>query len=600
MNPNAMSQPALKRLPTRLQAFLFLRYTLVVATAYLLLVEGHFAIPPLGVSLVIAAALGSNLIAGRLPRRLLDSASFGAAVIVADTAWVSGVLLYSGHFSADFFYLYFFVLLLAAIGESVGLIAIGAVVVCVAYMYVLSATGATWSLWNSPSVIRIPFLFSTAAFYGYMVECTRREQQRAAAAERAAQVREDFFASVSHEIRTPVNGLIGWTELLLDTPLDGEQREYAERLSRSGKLLVAIVDDVLDSAKIAAGKIELEAAPLDLGGLVLDLTEQLAESAQRKGLELTGRVDPTVPGTVRGDGVRLGQVLTNLVGNAIKFTSTGEVSIRVMLADETDTDVLVRFEVGDTGIGIPLERQADIFERFVQAESSTTRRFGGSGLGLAIARQLATLMGGQIGVTSRPAFGSTFWFTARLGRVPSQPTQQPAPMRELDGRRTLMVSDCVNMSELVGEQLRAWGVHYDAAIDAAGALGRLRAAAASSAPYDVAIIDVRSSHADGLDLAQAIRATPVLKSLGLVLLVPVVQRDHVNATQPPGPTVAVAKPLRPMVLYWSLVHLMVTGGAQRPLRPQSVEAVPFHDSERQDRRPPSATSSGSASYRGIG
>src|SRR5947208_1809975 len=304
----------------RTKAFLLLRYTLIAATAYLILVEGEFSTPPLGVVLAITAALLSNVLATLVPARIASSSGFGLAVIVADTAWITAALVASGRFNAEFFYLYFFVLLLAAIGENLSLIAVGSVVVCCAYLYALSVTGSGWSLWRSPSVIRIPFLFTAAAFYGYLVDRTRHEQRVAAEAESAASAKNIFLATVSHELRTPVTGIIGWAQLLLDTPLSAEQREYAEGVHRLGDSLVSIIGDFLDFTKIEARRIELETTAFTPRAVVEETVELLAGPAQRKGVEVAYRVDPAVPRALRGDPGRLRQVLLNLVGNALKFT----------------------------------------------------------------------------------------------------------------------------------------------------------------------------------------------------------------------------------------------------------------------------------------
>jgi signal transduction histidine kinase len=379
----AMAEPL-----SRLRAFLLLRYTLIAATAYLLLCEDRFAVPGVGVSLVVALALASNVVAAMLPARIVDSTLFAGGVIVGDTVWITAALLWSGHFSADFFYLYFFVLLLAAIGESLGLIAIGAVAVCAAYVYVLAVTGTGWSLWSSPSIIRVPFLFSAAAFYGYLVDRVRREERKVVAAQLSARARGEFLATVSHEIRTPMNGVVGWTELLLETPLTREQREYALGVRRSGQSLLAIINDILDFSRLEAGKLRLEAADFDPRALVEEVGDLFAGAAQCKHLELAYRVDADVPATVRGDAGRLRQILTNLVGNAIKFTDAGGVVLRVRVAEPAPDGVVLRLEVSDTGIGIAREQRAPFPGVLAgrQLDDAEVRRHGARAGDLAAAR----------------------------------------------------------------------------------------------------------------------------------------------------------------------------------------------------------------------
>ena len=566
----------MERLP-RNRAFLLLRYTLIVATAYLILVEGEFSVPSVGVVLTIAGALLSNVLAAFLPPRTFNSNGFGLAVIVADTAWITAALMASGRFTAEFFYLYFFVLLLAAIGENLLLIAVGAVVVCCAYLYAMRVTGAGWSLWTSPSVIRIPFLFTAAAFYGYLVDRTRHEERLAEAAKSAASAKSVFLASVTHELRQPITGILGWAQLLLDTPLTPEQREYAEGVRRLGNSLVSIIGDVLDFTKIEAPRIEMETTAFAPRAVVEDAMELVAESAQRKGVELACRVDPAVPRAVGGDPGRLRQVLVNLVGNALKFTERGEVAVRIGLADQAAETVTLRCEVADTGIGIGPEQQAQIFEPFAQADVSTSRKYGGTGLGLAIAKELVGMMGGEIGVVSELGQGSTFWFTVRMRREP-EPVEESAPAPELHGLRALVIDDNDTSRAFLEEQLRTWGVRSEGASDGHGALPRLRAALDEGDAYALVLLDTHMPDPSGRQLAHAIHAAPALSRTALVLLTAVGDRDP----NPPGVVATLTKPVREARLAECLAEIA---------RRRAPRATPLVSDESSSRRLPRAVGS---------
>lgn len=397
------------------------------------------------------------------------------------------------------------------------------------------------------------------------LKIAKENAEKAAEEARAASLaKTEFLAKMSHEIRTPMNGVLGMTDLLLRSALTDHQRKYVTIAHHSAETLLNVINDILDFSRIEAGKLSLNFTDFDLFDTIGGAVELLAEAAQKKDLEIVYGFSSEVPQWVRGDPLRLRQVIFNLVGNGIKFTDTGEVVLRVSAEEITEEFVILLFEITDTGIGIAPEIEEQILKPFEQADGTITRRFGGTGLGLPIAQQLIEMMDGKFSIESTPGKGSIFRFTARLERQATAPDQDCCQPWNFPSMKVLVVDDNATCRDILIQHLSNWGLATDAAADGRQALEMLHAAANGGQPFELVLLDLKMPGLSGIEIGQAIGTDTALAGTHVIVMTILTQHDNLNVAKDSGTLSFITKPVRPSELH-SLIKMLVSMASEESL-----------------------------------
>ena len=564
------------------------RYIHITTWAVLLLAVANITTVVIWYSLTMVAGIARSLVEKRMRERQaqganLNSSHYAMVAMGSCSFWAAAPVIacQSGHpfgvAAAVFFIVNGYMLAFSQFRATPKEALVVTSPYAVAFGLCLALTAGTQLF--APLALSTPLLIATISYvltFGFLSqqELNRAEKERTAlideleaariSAENASEAKSMFLANMSHEIRTPMNGVLGMAELLASTELDSRQRIFADTIHQSGAALLTIINDILDFSKIEAGRLELESAPFDLRASVEDVAALVAARAQEKKIEMIVRFQPDLPLHFVGDGGRVRQVITNLVGNAVKFTTKGYVLINVSGEEENET-ARIRVEVTDTGIGIEKTKAAHIFDAFQQADSSTTRKFGGTGLGLSISKRLVEAMGGEIGVKSKVGEGSTFWFEMTM---PTRESEEIIWQSEFDpeGMRALVVDDIDVNRHILTEQLEAWGFRAEAAESGEEALKMMRAAKAEGAPYDIAILDYFMPEMDGAQLAGHIRADADLRDIPLMALTSVDSTGDAKRFRDLGVEGYLVKPARSALIFETISGIL-----------RSVDDIVFDD-----------------------